>query len=115
VPEALTPGLTPADKALLASFGLTEAQKARVWAAWQASPDGLELVALRAREEGKRGGTSGAGLLLHMIARGDHLLEQNPNAPRVTGYRFVRSTASGRYVRDPAGTDPLPIGYEAPR
>ncbi len=33
---------------------------------------------------------------------------------RRTGYRFVRGTQSGRYVRDPDGTDVLPPGYQIP-
>ncbi|MDH4178396.1 MAG: hypothetical protein OEW31_05000 [Thermoleophilia bacterium] len=33
---------------------------------------------------------------------------------RRTGYRFVRGTQSGRYVRDPGGTDVLPAGYQIP-
>ncbi len=31
---------------------------------------------------------------------------------RRTGWRFVRSTQSGSYVRDPDGVDPLPVGYK---
>jgi len=31
-----------------------------------------------------------------------------------TGYRFVRGTHSGTYIRDPQGTDPLPFGYTIP-
>jgi hypothetical protein len=31
-----------------------------------------------------------------------------------TGYRFVRGTHSGTYVRDPDGTDRLPAGYTIP-
>jgi hypothetical protein len=31
-----------------------------------------------------------------------------------TGYRFVRGTHSGTYVRDPEGTDRLPVGYTIP-
>ncbi len=35
-------------------------------------------------------------------------------AERKTGFRFVRGTHSGSYVRDPEGTDPLPPGVEPP-
>ena len=35
-------------------------------------------------------------------------------AGRRTGIRFVRDTQSGRYIRDPEGTDMLPPGYEEP-
>jgi hypothetical protein len=31
-----------------------------------------------------------------------------------TGYRFVRGSHSGTYVRDPDGTDRLPAGYSIP-
>jgi hypothetical protein len=31
-----------------------------------------------------------------------------------TGYRFVRGTHSGTYIRDPEGTDRLPVGYTIP-
>ena len=33
---------------------------------------------------------------------------------RRTGWRFVRGTQSGSYVRDPDGIDPLPAGYTIP-
>jgi len=33
---------------------------------------------------------------------------------RRTGYRFVRGTHGGSYVRDPDGTDILPAGYSVP-
>jgi hypothetical protein len=33
---------------------------------------------------------------------------------RRTGIRFVRGTHSGRYVRDPEGTDVPPAGYSLP-
>jgi hypothetical protein len=102
---------TPAVLELLASLGFTQPQKREVWTAYLEQPGALELLAQRARSVGRREGTSGAGLLLSMIRAGDHELELAPLAPRVTGWRFVRSIASGRYVRDPAGVDPLPAGY----
>ena len=33
-------------------------------------------------------------------------------AARRTGWRFVRGTQSGSYIRDPEGVDPLPAGYK---
>lgn len=33
---------------------------------------------------------------------------------RRTGYRFVRGSHGGGYVRDPQGTDILPAGYSVP-
>jgi hypothetical protein len=103
--------LTQAQIERLKSLKLTPTQKREVWDAWQASPGEVELLAERARAFGAREGTSGAGLLLTMLRRGDHLLKRNPRRPRVTGWRFVRGTHSGTYVPDPAGIDQLPQGY----
>ncbi len=103
--------LTKSDRELLASFGLSPRQKVEVWQAWQESPEGTERCALRARSEGRRSGLRGAGLLLTMIRAGEHLDAPDASAPRYTGYRFVRGTHSGTYVRDAHGTDPLPEGY----
>jgi hypothetical protein len=33
---------------------------------------------------------------------------------RRTGYRLIRGTHGGQYVRDPAGTDILPAGVSVP-
>ena len=33
---------------------------------------------------------------------------------RRTGYRFVRGTHGGHYVRDPQGRDSLPSGFQIP-
>ena len=33
---------------------------------------------------------------------------------RRTGYRLIRGTHGGQYVRDPAGTDILPAGFSVP-
>jgi hypothetical protein len=33
---------------------------------------------------------------------------------RRTGYRFIRGTHGGSYVRDPQGTDILPAGFSVP-
>jgi hypothetical protein len=33
---------------------------------------------------------------------------------RRTGYRLIRGTHGGQYVRDPAGTDILPAGISVP-
>jgi hypothetical protein len=50
--------------------------------------------------------------------RADHLrdyLDGNVRAGvRRTGYRFVRGTHGGTYVRDPEGCDILPAGYSIP-
>jgi hypothetical protein len=35
-------------------------------------------------------------------------------AGRRTGFRFVRGTHGGRYVRDPEGMDIIPPGWEEP-
>lgn len=34
---------------------------------------------------------------------------------RKTGFRFVRGTHGGAFVRDPEGNDTPPVGYEVPR
>jgi hypothetical protein len=39
--------------------------------------------------------------------------ERNTGA-RKTGIRFLRGSHGGRYVRDPDGSDLLPVGHEAP-
>lgn len=107
------PVLNEADRELLRSFGLTDAQRAEVWAAWLTSPEGVERVALAARALGRSEGRTGAGLLLAKLRRGDHLVEPEPASRRTTGWRFVRGTHSGTYLRDARGTDPLPAGYAA--
>lgn len=107
----MTP-LTQAQCDLLSSFRLTRQQKAEVWAAWLASPDGTERCCLQAQAEGARRGNTGAGLLLTVLRRGDHLADRSEVGRRVTGWKWVRGTHSGTYVRDPSGTDPLPAGYD---
>jgi hypothetical protein len=97
---------------LLAPFQFTAAQKREVWEALKASPDGVERCALQAKAYAQRDGTSGAGLLLTMIRRNDHLIEADPDVLRPTGWRYVRGTHSGTFVPDPSGTDPLPAGYD---
>lgn len=42
---------------------------------------------------------------------GDSRIEGQKQRPR-TGWRFVRGSHSGTYVRDPEGTDRLPPGYD---
>lgn len=108
-------GVSPLDKKtllLLASFRFTPPQKREVWEALKAHPDGVVRCARRAKSVSERNGTSGAGLLLTMIRSGEHTLEPNPTAPRITGWRFVRGSHSGSYVEDPNGVDPLPPGYD---
>jgi hypothetical protein len=103
--------LEPETRDLLQSFKLRPRQKARVWDAYLENPEGLERVALQAQGIGNENGNTGAGLLLTMIERGDHLSEATRGGRRVTGWRFIRGTHSGSYVRDKRGTDPLPQGY----
>lgn len=40
--------------------------------------------------------------------------QERETPQRRTGFRFVRGTHGGSYVRDPAGTDILPPGVEPP-
>ena len=48
------------------------------------------------------------GVIEERLWRGRNLTE------RVTGFRFVRGTHSGMFVRDPTGTDVIPPGVEVP-
>lgn len=112
--ENSSSNLTVAQAELLKSFKLTDDQRREVWRAWQDDPDGVERCALEARAFTRHEPGTGAGLFLTMIRRGDHLDEiPDPHAPRqrITGWRWVRGSHSGTYVRDPQGTDPLPPGY----
>ena len=103
--------LDPDTRELLQSFKLRRSGKAKVWAAFLDNPDGLVRCANEARLYAARNGGTGAGLLITMIDRGEHLTTLDPTARRRTGWRFVKGTHSGTYVRDPRGTDPLPAGY----
>jgi hypothetical protein len=103
----------PADHAsLLASFGLTLAQKREVWAAYQDAPDGVMRCALQSRNAGQRNANSGAGLFLTMIRKADHLRVVDLYARRVTGWRRIRGSHGENYVQDPEGTDPIPGWYD---
>jgi len=104
--------LDPAFRQLLQSFGLRPRQKRLVYDALLENADGLEDCALRAQAIGNRNGNPGTGLLLTMIRDGEHLRTFDPNARRITGWRFVRGTHSGSYVRDKLGTDLLPEGHQ---
>ena len=104
--------LDPEIRDLLASFKLRRAGKLKVWQALLDSPEGLIRCAREAQLYAARNGGTGAGLLVTMIDRDEHLASLDPNAPRITGYTFKRGTHSGSYVRDRFGTDPLPAGYE---
>jgi hypothetical protein len=44
----------------------------------------------------------------------ERLWGRNPKE-RKTGFRFVRGTHGGAFVRDPEGNDTPPVGYEASR
>lgn len=98
--------------ALLRSFNLRPRQKRPVLDALMENADGVEDCALRAQAIGNRNGNTGAGLFLTMIRDGEHLKTFDPNARRITGWRFVRGTHSGSYVRDRLGTDLLPEGHQ---
>ena len=45
----------------------------------------------------------------------DRLWRGGERPERRTGIRFVRGSHGGSYVRDPQGTDVLPVGAEPPR
>lgn len=98
---------------LIASFGLTAIQSRQATAAAEAAPNGFLVVARKCRAYGTANGTSGAGLLMHLLGLGEHfdvelqLLEDAaPVAPkRKTGKRFVRGTHWRGLIDDPDGTD----------
>ncbi len=91
----------------LSPLGLTPTQKREAWREFHSCPDGVERIALAALA-----GDRPAALFLDKLRRGEHELE--PHRPtRFTGWRFVRGSHSGTYVRDPRGTDRLPEGYVA--
>src|SRR6478735_8870911 len=86
------PAQDPREEArrLLAPFAITDERARReVWTAWNVNPEGVERCVLDARVHGKRSGNTGAGLLVTMIRRGDHLIEADPTAERITGWRWV--------------------------
>lgn len=103
--------MTEPQRNLLRSFRLTSAQKREVWDAWQCAETGVERCALQASAYGQRHNNTGAGVLLSMIRRGEHLHVPDRSARRITGWRFSRGSHSATYVPDPRGTDPLPAGY----
>ncbi len=49
--------------------------------------------------------------MLAHLEIGDSNIEGQEHRPR-TGWRFVRGTHSGSYIRDPEGTDRLPAGHQ---
>jgi hypothetical protein len=55
-------------------------------------------------------------LRAHLAALGleDSTLDGQERRRR-TGYRMVRGSHGATYVRDPMGTDPLPLGYTIPK
>lgn len=104
---------TPDPAALIASFGLTAIQSRQAAAAAEAAPNGFLVVARKCRAYGTANGTTGAGLLMHLLGRGEHfdvelqLLEDAAPVPpkRKTGKRFVRGTHWRGLIGDPDGTD----------
>lgn len=99
--------------ALLRSFALTRAQRREVWAHWQDCPEGVERVALDAREIATRNGNSGAGLFLHMLRKGEQFEAVLADRRRITGWRWTRGTHGETWIRDPKGRDIPPRGYAA--
>lgn len=99
--------------ALLNSFNLSESQSVTALRAFEDAPQGLIIIALECRRYGAARGNSGAGLLIHRIARGEHFdaqMDLEPKRQRRTGWRRVRGTHGTTYVQDPDGTDEPPSG-----
>lgn len=99
------------DQALLRSFNLSTRGRSKVGDALALSPEGTLRCAREAALYASRHGGTGAGLLVTMLERDEHLQDSQTPQRRPTGWRFVRGTHSGTYVRDRKGTDPLPAGY----
>ena len=94
---------------LLAPLHLTAGQHALALAAWKENPEGVERCATDALATGRAPGA----LFATMIASGEHKREPNgTSGKRITGWRWVRGSHSGRYVEDPKGTDNPPPGYD---
>lgn len=74
--------------------------------AWGESPDGV----LREAAVAQPGSVDPGAVLIARVRKGCHL-EPDPPAG-ATGWRFVRGTHSGTYVRDPLGMDVVPEGYD---
>jgi hypothetical protein len=88
------------------TFKFTDRQWEEVWEAFQAEPDSCERLALRAMS-----GQNPVALFLSELRAGAHL-EPEHVPVRYTGWRFVRGSHGGSYVRDPRGLDRLPAGYD---
>jgi hypothetical protein len=117
-PGGIIPDLSQVEQALINSFGLTDAQRATIDGAFHDAPQGLIVVALACRSYGHQRGTTGAGLLMNRVGKGEHFDEElklnpEPKRPRVTGWRYARGSHSGTYVHDPSGTDVPPHGYSS--
>lgn len=82
---------------------LDEAGMEKAWACFEENPQGVIEIAYSSFE-GRRPG----GLFLHRLLAGEHKAYRGKR----TGWRFVRGTHSGTYVRDHEnGRDPLPPNY----
>lgn len=106
--------MPPETTVLLRSFSLTRGQRREVFTAWKEEPVRVHEFAVVAQEYGRQHGTSGAGLLLTMLRRGDHYppLHEQPRDPRpITGWKWVRGSHGSTHVADPDGRDPLPKGF----
>lgn len=90
--------------ALFRDLGLDERGITTAWLAFDAHPKGTVQIALESFE-----GRNPSGLFLFFVGRGEHM-RRNGGKKR-TGWKWQRGTHSGTYVRDPRGTDPLPMGY----
>lgn len=91
-------------EALFADLGLRGEALRLGWVAFEENAEGTIQLALSSFE-----GQNPAGVFEFRRRRGDH---QVAGGQRRTGWRFVRGTHGGTYVRDPRGVDTPPPGYD---
>ena len=109
--------LTTTERAFIESLGLTASQTTTVEKAITDAPAGAWVVLHESREYGRVRGNTGAGLLMHRIARGDHFdveLELDGSRRRRTGWKLVRGSHAFTYIPDPDGTDVPPSTWGSP-
>lgn len=102
----MSEGLTQREmaEALFSEMRLRGEALRRAWLAFDESEDGTVEVALAAFE-----GRNPAGLFTFKLGQGEHL---SGGGRRRTGWRRRTGSHGDSFVRDPKGTDPLPVGYD---
>lgn len=95
---------------LLDPLKLGRTQREIVLEAFVDAPTGTLTVLRQSRAYGLSRGNTGAALLMHRIAKGEHLdIDFAIDRPaQITGWRRVRGSHGESMVRHPEGTDPAP-------